>query len=236
MGRSRGRKRPASINKETIMHEDRRNTLARDGTSAKQTTHGVKKSKLPEYYRFRHTEERQEEALLPIIRCVRDYLWYRAQVFNFQQLELTGQATPDDNSVAAMQIDNLRCTAVRLDKLLCNALFEVAVPPDTDSRFLLCSRRRGAVHLWYRLEQIEQIREDTQPPLGPHAFCGEHSICGVRLFDHDAKYLSAWIEIVVATYGKRAREEGLELDRLPIDRQLAAECSGRNFEDLMNSI
>ena len=218
------------------MHEDRRNTLARGGTSAKQTTYGVKKSKLTDHDFSRRCEERQEEALLPIIRCVRDYLWYRARVFNFQQLELTGQATPDDHRVAAGQVDELRCTAVRLDKLLCNAWFEVAVPAGTDSRFQFCSRRHGAAHLWYRLEQIEQIGEDANPPLGPNAFCGEHSICGVWLFDHDAKHLSAWIEIVVAIYGERAREEELELDRLPIDRQLAAECSGRNLEDLIKSI
>lgn len=180
------------------MHEDRRNTLARGGTSATRTTYGVKKSKLTDHNRSRRCEERQEEALLPIIRCVRDYLWYRARVFNFQQLELTGQATPDDHRVAAGQVDELRCAAVRLDKLLCNAWFEVAVPAGTDSRFQFCSRRRGAVHLWYRLEQIEQIGEDANPRLGPNPFCGEHSICGVRLFDHDAKHLSAWIAIVAA--------------------------------------
>ena len=152
------------------MHEDRRNTLARGGTSAKRTTYGVKKSKLTDHDRSRLCEERQEEALLPIIRCVRDYLWYRARVFNFQQLELTGQATPEDHHVAAKQVDELCCAAVRLDKLLCNAWFEVALPACSQSGLLLHPRGRCSGHSFYRLEMIDDIGEDVDTHHGAKCF------------------------------------------------------------------
>jgi len=83
---------------------------------------------------------------------------------------------------------------------------------------------------------IDDIGQDVNTRRAPNPFCGEHSICGVRLFDHDAKHLSEWIAIVTAIYGERARDTGLELDRLPIDRQLADEYSGREFDDMMNNL
>ena len=218
------------------MHEYTRKPLALGCTDAKRNTSGVKRTTSTDDDIFRRTEERAEAALLQIIRCVREYLWYRAQVFNFQQLELTGQATPEDHHIASGQVADLRSAAIRLDEFLCDAGFEDALPACSQSRFLLHPRGRGSGHAFYRLEMIDEIGEDVDTYHGANRFCGEHSICGVRLFDHDAKHLSEWIAIVTAIYGERARDEGLDFERLPIDRQLAAEYSGRGFEDLMNNL
>jgi len=218
------------------MHEYTRKPLALGCTDAKRNTSGVKRTTSTGEDIFRRTEERAEAALLEIVRYVRDYLWYRAQVFNFQQLELTGQAGPEDHHIASGQVAGLRNAAIRLDELLCDAGFEDALPACSQSRFLLHPRGRCSGHSFYRLEMIDDIGKEVDTYHGANRFCGEHSICGVWLFDHDAKHLSEWIPIVTAIYGEARARRGLDFDRLPIDRQLADEYSGREFEDLMNNL
>ena len=187
--------------------------------------------------RFRSGEERGEAALIEITLRVRTYMWFRAHVLTFQQLELTGQATKGDHIDAEDYVWALRRAAEKLDEVLCDAGFSHAPPAECLPGLRIHHRVRCSFEAFTRLELIDEIKQDVKTGhRRGNPFCGEHSICGVRLFDHDAKHLAAWIPLVVQLYGKRASYMDLELDRLPIDREAAERLSGREFDWMMNNL